>query len=142
LTTSSDEFLGDPDNIHNFPNTGFIYVKSTNKTIEMMNYWLDARERFPANHEQNIFNFIKTDLVDMLRVKVRYIDTEYCGGFCNHGNDLNKICTMHANCCVGLYAKLHDLRKIIEDWKLYMAMPVEERKRGGFKWRVRGLCMH
>ncbi|KAJ3709141.1 hypothetical protein LUZ61_012846 [Rhynchospora tenuis] len=142
LTTSSDVFFGDPDNINNFPNTGFIYVKPTQKAIEMMNYWLDARDRNPPNHEQHIFNLIKADLVEQLKVKIQYIDTAYCGGFCNHGNDLNKICTMHANCCIGLQAKLHDLRKVIEDWKFYTALPIEERKKGWFTWRVQGLCMH
>ncbi|KAJ3709142.1 hypothetical protein LUZ61_012847 [Rhynchospora tenuis] len=132
LTTCSDEFLGDPDDINNSPNTGLIYVKPTQKTIEMMNYWLDARNRYPPNHEQTIFNNIKADLADNLTVKIQYIDTSYCGGFCNHGNDLNKICTMHANCCIGLQSKLHDLRKIIEDWKFYKALPIEEKRNGSF----------
>lgn len=135
-------FFGNPDNIDNFPNTGLIYVKSTKKAIEMMDYWINAREKNPGQHEQTVFNIIKTDLVNMLRVKVRYIDTAYCGGFCNHGNDLNKICTMHSNCCVGLYAKLHDLRKIIDDWKFYLALSMEERIKGNFTWTVPGLCMH
>ncbi|KAJ1704668.1 hypothetical protein LUZ63_004447 [Rhynchospora breviuscula] len=143
LTASSDEFLGNPDDINNYPNTGLIYVKSTQKTIEMMNYWIDARNRYPPNHEQTIFNFIKADLAHNLTVKIQYIDTSYCGGFCNHGNDLNKICTMHANCCVGLQAKLHDLKQIIEDWKFYTALPIEEKRKGWFTWRVPGLyCMH
>ncbi|KAJ3669210.1 hypothetical protein LUZ60_011160 [Juncus effusus] len=142
LTTSSDQFAGDPDEIHNYPNTGFIYVKSTKKTIKMMKYWHDAREKFPPNHEQNIFNFIKEDLVNQLGMKVQYIDTKYCGGFCNHGKDLNKICTMHANCCVGLGAKLHDLRSVVDDWKKYTTLPIEEKRKGWFTWRVPGFCIH
>ncbi|OAY86061.1 Uncharacterized protein ACMD2_05511 [Ananas comosus] len=49
-----------------------------------------------------------------------YVDTDYRGGSCNHGNDLNTVYTMHARCCVGLdWNKIHDLKNLLEDWKNY-----------------------
>nr|CAB3479268.1 unnamed protein product [Digitaria exilis] len=44
-------------------NTGFYYIKSTNRTIEMMKYWRAARERFPGQHDQTVFISIKHELV-------------------------------------------------------------------------------
>ena len=36
-------------------NTGFYYVKSTNRTIEMLKRWQAARWRFRATHDQDVF---------------------------------------------------------------------------------------
>ncbi|XP_072973507.1 uncharacterized protein At4g15970-like [Typha angustifolia] len=142
ITTSSDMFLGDPDYLFNFPNTGFIYVKSSEKTIEALKFWHEARERYPATHEQNIFNEIKKELVDRFQVKIQYLDTAYSGAFCNYGKDLNKICTMHASCCVGLGNKIHDLRNLLNDWRNFTALPLEQKRNGKFSWRVPGKCIH
>lgn len=71
-------------------------------------------------HEQNIFNLVKKEHVQKFRLKIQYVDTDYRGGSCNHGNDLNTVYTMHARCCVGLdWNKIHDLKNLLEDWKNY-----------------------
>lgn len=36
MATSSDVYSGDPDDLSNWPNTGFYYVKSTGRTVEML----------------------------------------------------------------------------------------------------------
>ncbi|KAJ3709129.1 hypothetical protein LUZ61_012834 [Rhynchospora tenuis] len=141
MATSCDKYWGDPDAIYNWANTGFYYVKSSNKTIQMMRYWLDARNRFPPHHEQNIFNQIKPDLVDALGLNIQFVDQKYFGSFCEFSSDLNKICTMHANCCVnGLDAKIHDMRNLMEYWKNYTALPKEEKNKGWFTWTKPGHC--
>lgn len=142
LTVSSDVFFGDPDNLGNFPNTGLLYMKSTKKNAEALEYWYEARERFPSINEQNVFNKIKREFVYKFQLKIQYISTDFCGGFCNRGKDMNKICTMHANCCVGLRNKIHDLRNILADWKNFTSLPDEIKKTGQFTWRVPGRCIH
>ncbi|KAL6909557.1 hypothetical protein ACP4OV_001838 [Aristida adscensionis] len=141
MTISSDVFFGDPDNINNFPNTGFFYVKPNNRTIAMTKLWHEARGRYPGQNEQPVFNAIKKDLVGgELRLRVRYLDPAFMGGFCSYGRDLGKICTMHANCCVGLKPKLRDLRTVLDDWRNYTRMPHWARHTA--KWTVPGACIH
>ena len=33
--------------------------------------------------------------------------------------DMNKVVTMHSNCCIGLQTKLYDLHLALDDWKSY-----------------------
>ncbi|XP_072990912.1 uncharacterized protein At4g15970-like isoform X1 [Typha latifolia] len=140
---SCDVFLGNAEDVRNYPNTGFIYMKSNKKDIKVLKYWNKARKQYPTMNEQNVFNKIKHELVAKIPVKMQFVDTKYLGGFCNYGKDLNEIRTMHSNCCVGLQAKLHDLHMILDEWKNYTALPVAEREKGGFTWRVPGgICIH
>ncbi|KAF0927780.1 hypothetical protein E2562_036200 [Oryza meyeriana var. granulata] len=144
MTTSCDVFNGDGDDLGNWPNTGFYYVKSTNRTVEMLRRWRAARTRYPPNHEQNIFNYIKHELAGGLGVRVRFLDTAVFGGFCQlFRNDMGRACTMHANCCVGLGNKLHDLRSALDQWRNYTSLAPEERKKNGgrrFGWSVPAKC--
>ncbi|XP_020093136.1 uncharacterized protein At4g15970-like [Ananas comosus] len=142
ISTSCDFYFGDPNSPINFPNTGFLFVKSYKKNIELFEYWHESREKFPGNHEQFVFNQIKFELADRFRVNIQYLDPANFGGFCNHTKGLDTIYTMHANCCVGLQAKLHDLRSVLDDWKVYKALTTdEEKRRGQFTWRA-GICLH
>ncbi|OAY72666.1 Uncharacterized protein ACMD2_08246 [Ananas comosus] len=142
ISTSCDFYFGDPNSPINFPNTGFLFVKSYKENIELFEYWHESREKFPGNHEQFVFNQIKFELADRFRVNIQYLDPANFGGFCNHTKGLDTIYTMHANCCVGLQAKLHDLRSVLDDWKVYKALTTdEEKRRGQFTWRA-GICLH
>ncbi|XP_073003714.1 uncharacterized protein At4g15970-like [Typha latifolia] len=141
IVMSTDFYIGDPNSLGNYPNGGFLYVKSSKKTVEFYKNWRLSRERFPGQHEQYVFDKTKGEISAKLHVKIQFLDTTYFGGFCQHGKDLNKICTMHANCCVGLENKLFDLRNVLEDWKRYKAQ-LAERRMSDFSWRVPGRCIH
>ncbi|CAN6302783.1 unnamed protein product [Urochloa humidicola] len=140
MSVSSDVFFGDPDRIDNFPNTGFFHVRPNNRTIAMTRIWHQARERYPGMNEQPVFNAIKKGLVADLGLRVQYMDPAFMGGFCSYGKDLRKICTMHANCCVGLGNKLRDLRTVLDDWKKYTRMPHWAKHTA--RWTVPGACIH
>lgn len=140
MSISSDVFFGDPDNIDNFPNTGFFHVRPNKRTIAMTRAWHEARERYPGRNEQPVFNAIKKGLVRDLGLRVQYMDPAFMGGFCSYGKDLRKICTMHANCCVGLTNKLRDLATVLGDWKNYTRMP--HWAKHAAKWTVPGACIH
>jgi hypothetical protein len=140
MSVSSDVFFGDADNVDNFPNTGFFHVKPNNRTVAMTAAWHEARERFPGKNEQPVFNAIKKGLVADLGLRLQYIDPAFVAGFCSYGKDLGKVCTMHANCCVGLRNKLADLRTVLDDWRNYTAMPHWARHQA--KWTVPGACIH
>ncbi|CAN6321951.1 unnamed protein product [Urochloa humidicola] len=140
MSVSSDVFFGDPDRIDNFPNTGFFHVRPNNRTIAMARIWHQARERYPGLNEQPVFNAIKKGLVADLGLRVQYMDPAFMGGFCSYGKDLRRICTMHANCCVGLGNKLRDLRTVLADWKNYTRMPHWAKHTA--KWTLPGACIH
>nr|CAB3475260.1 unnamed protein product [Digitaria exilis] len=143
ITTSSDFYFGDPDDLGNFPNTGFIYFKATARNARAMAYWHAARRRFPENHDQFVFNEIKRELAGELGVRIRFIDAATVSGFCQLGRDLNRIATVHMTCCIGLENKLFDLKRVILDWKRYMAHPLWERKMGKIGWTFEGgRCIH
>ncbi|PAN26811.1 hypothetical protein PAHAL_5G040100 [Panicum hallii] len=143
ITTSSDFYFGDPDDLGNFPNTGFIYFKSTPRNARAMAYWHAARRRFPENHDQFVFNEIKRELAGELGVRIRFIDAATVSGFCQLGRDLNRIATVHMTCCIGLENKLFDLKRVVADWKRYMAHPLWERRMGKIGWTFEGgRCIH
>lgn len=142
LVMSSDFFVGDPNSPGNYPNGGLLYVKSCAGTIGFYKHWQSSRERFPGMHEQYVFDkIVKEGVPPHLATKVQFLDTNYFGGFCQHGNDLSKVCTMHANCCVGLENKLFDLKNVLEDWKTYKTRAAVGNTEY-FSWRVPGRCIH
>ncbi|XP_062187523.1 uncharacterized protein At4g15970-like [Phragmites australis] len=141
MTTSSDVFGGDIDSLDNWPNTGFYYVKATNRTVEMLRRWRAGRARFPPNHEQHIFNYIKHELAAELGARIQFLDTARFGGFCQlFRGDIGSAWTMHANCCVRLGNKLHDLGDVLDQWKNYTGLSPQEKKSRKFEWRVPAKC--
>ncbi|KAJ8442712.1 hypothetical protein Cgig2_001805 [Carnegiea gigantea] len=62
------------------------------------------------------YNFVFTKI----GLKIRFLDTDYFGGFCTPSKDFNKVCTMHAYCCFKLHQKIPDLNTILEEWKSYV----------------------
>lgn len=121
-----DRYRGNTsDRVHNAPNGGFTFVRSNNRSIEFYKYWFSARERYPGLHDQDVLNKIKNrHYIDRIGLTMRFLSTAHFGGFCEPSKDLNEVCTMHANCCVGLDAKLHDLRILMKDWKHYKSLPM------------------
>ncbi|PWZ09975.1 Uncharacterized protein Zm00014a_007635 [Zea mays] len=116
---------------------------ATPRNARAMAYWHAARRRFPENHDQFVFNEIKRELADGLGVRIRFIDAATVSGFCQLGRDLNRIATVHMTCCVGLENKLFDLKRVIVDWKHYMARPLWERQMGKIGWTFQGgRCIH
>jgi hypothetical protein len=147
MAISTDFFSGDPDDaVKNAPNTGFYYVKSTNRTVEMLRRWRAARSLprpsggGPTN-DQGIFNEIKAGLVaGELQIRLVFLDTVFFDGFCRLHGEMDKVCTMHANCCIGLETKVHDLRNVVADWKNYSSLTPPEKTGAQLKWRYPAEC--
>ncbi|CAO2815184.1 unnamed protein product [Amaranthus hypochondriacus] len=138
--TACDSFNGMEYDIGNAPNNGFLFVRSNNRTINFYKYWVSSRQTYPNLHEQDVFNRIKGDTyVTQLGVKFRFLTTDYFGGFCSLSRDFDKVCTMHANCCVGLERKLADLKITLEKWKMYFYRPNASLPQT-FEWGVPKYC--
>lgn len=143
VAIASDYFNGDPESMRNRPNGGFLYVRSMNRTVEFYRRWRQARDRFPAgSNEQYILGRVQGELSRRVGVRMQFLDTAHCGGFCQLSGDLGRVCTLHANCCTGLANKVHDLRNVLRDWRNYTAAAPEARRRGGFRWTKPGKCIH
>ncbi|XP_073051888.1 uncharacterized protein At4g15970-like [Primulina eburnea] len=109
--------------VGNSPNGGFNYVKSNNKTIKFYKFWYMGKDYFPGTHDQDVLNMIKmVPYVANLEMEIRFLNTAYFGGFCEPSKDLDVVITMHANCCIGLDNKIHDIQMVIDDWKRYMEL--------------------
>ncbi|XP_059279724.1 uncharacterized protein At4g15970-like [Lycium ferocissimum] len=136
-----DHFLGNPEDVENRPNGGFLFVRSNNRSIEFYKFWYTSRETYPDLHDQDVLNNIKYDsfIID-IDLKMRFLDTTYFGGFCEPSKDLNEVCTMHANCCFGMESKLHDLRVLLQDWKNFLSLPPTLKRSLAFSWRVPQNC--
>ncbi|XP_073000907.1 uncharacterized protein At4g15970 [Typha latifolia] len=136
-----DHFMGDSTDLSNKANGGFNYVKSNNRSIEFYNFWYSSREKYPGYHDQDVLNFIKHDpFIAEIGIRFRFLSTTYFGGICEPSRDFSKVCTMHANCCIGLSSKLHDIRVILEDWRNYMSLPPSIKNSGVYLWRVPQNC--
>ncbi|KOM54570.1 hypothetical protein LR48_Vigan10g046200 [Vigna angularis] len=136
-----DFFNGNSSDIGNFPNGGFKYMRSNERTIWFIKFWINARIYFPGLGEQAVFNMIKLHpLIADMKVKIRFLSTDYFGGFCEPSKDLNQVSTMHANCCIGIENKIHDLKILLEDWKKYMALSDHDREHLSHSWTVPQRC--
>ncbi|KAK8934560.1 hypothetical protein KSP39_PZI014709 [Platanthera zijinensis] len=136
-----DKFIGDHLDRNNIPNGGFSFVKSNNRTIEFYKFWYSSREKHPGYHDQDVLNIIKFDpLVDELGLKMRFLSTTFFGGICEPSGNFNVVCTMHANCCVGLHRKINDIRVMLDDWRRYMALPPTLKNLRLPLWRVPQKC--
>ncbi|KAK4490877.1 hypothetical protein RD792_001592 [Penstemon davidsonii] len=137
-----DKFNGNPWDMKNAPNGGFIYVKSSNQTIEFYKFWIKSREVDPRKNEQDVLNRIKFDpfVRKNIGVEIKFLDTVCFGGFCQPSKDLNLVCTMHSNCCIGLDNKIHDLKIMLEDWRKYMSLSESERRSQPTTWSVPQYC--
>ncbi|WZZ35427.1 hypothetical protein YC2023_018828 [Brassica napus] len=118
-----DRFFGNPFDSDNWVNGGFTYVRSNNRSIEFYKFWHKSRLDYPELHDQDVFNRIKhMPYITEIGIQMRFFDTVYFGGFCQTSRDINLVCTMHANCCIGLEKKLHDLNLVLDDWRKYLSL--------------------
>ncbi|KAJ4785815.1 Nucleotide-diphospho-sugar transferase family protein [Rhynchospora pubera] len=143
LAFASDFFYGDEDSIEtSTPNGGFMYVKSSNKTVQFFKSWYEQRVNYPDQHDQYVLNQIKVEFTKRFQVRMQFVNSLYTAGFCEMSKDISKVCTVHANCCVTIGAKLQDLRSILEDWKTYKSIPPWVKEKENFRFRDHGICLH
>ncbi|XP_077248039.1 uncharacterized protein At1g28695-like [Tasmannia lanceolata] len=120
LQISCDNFNGRPLDISNQINTGFYFVRSSNKTIALFEKWYASKNNSVGMKEQDVLaKMTSTGVLRQMGMRVRFLDTHYISGFCQSSRDFREVITMHANCCRTIKAKLIDLRAYLGDWKNY-----------------------
>ncbi|CAO2167543.1 unnamed protein product [Urochloa humidicola] len=141
MSFSLDNSKAKPVLLDNEFNGGFYYMKSTSRSVAVIKYWRAARSRFDGNPiDQVVLNTIKHEFVTELGVRIQPLETEYISGFCDFQERLDKVCTVHANCCMGLENKINDLNNIAADWRNYTSLTPEERKKGDIKATAPSKC--
>ncbi|CAL5073459.1 unnamed protein product [Urochloa decumbens] len=125
MAFSCDWYHGSsPYDLDKRANGGFLYVKGSARTAAFYAGWWDAsRAAYPGQHEQFVFEQVKRELGERHGVTVQFVDTAYLGTFCERGKrkDWRKLCTFHANCVIGLQAKLETLRGVLDEWQRFKA---------------------
>lgn len=118
IAISSDKYFGkDPYDLQKQANGGFVYARSNARTISFFKGWYEARTG--RLNEQDVFDRVKRELSLRLDVTVHFIDTAYCGGFCQPKMDFRRLSTFHGNCLKGLRVKLKRLRGVLGEWKKF-----------------------
>jgi hypothetical protein len=143
IQITCDKYNGNPLDVKNEANTGFMYVRSNERTISFYRYWYLSRRFFPGQKEQDVLNILKFRRQFAGRgLKFRFLETKYFGGFCERGQDLDDVYTMHANCCKGLKAKLIDLRNALGDWEEYRNLTINSSSPNLGEWRPANACLN
>ncbi|XP_062193492.1 uncharacterized protein At4g15970-like [Phragmites australis] len=124
LAMSCDWFHGsNPYDLDKRANGGFVYAKASARTVAFYGAWYEARSAHPGKNEQELFDKLKRKLSARHGVTAQFVDTAYLGTLCERRKrrDFNKLCTFHANCLIGLKAKLETLRGVLDEWKQFKA---------------------
>eukprot|EP00250_Pteridium_aquilinum_P018795 c24208_g4_i1 orf=401-1516(-) len=142
VQVACDAYLGYSKSLKNKANGGFIYARANKRSINFYKYWYMAREVFPGKHDQDVLNKIKKDdALAEIGLRLEFFDTKYISGFCQPSHDLEKVVTMHANCCYGLQNKLDDLRQILADWKKFRSTTPSKKRVEKLTWSAPKACL-
>ncbi|XP_024522488.1 uncharacterized protein At1g28695-like [Selaginella moellendorffii] len=135
-----------------YPNCGFMHAHANNRTLQLYKYWYHARLAFPGQPDQDVLTaaMFKDEYWDM-GVKTRFLRTELFGSFCQAKHRVGEICTMHANCCIGMHRKVKDLQLLSSDWAGYVNRSRSSHNRfrnssfakeaGDFRWSAPRECL-
>jgi hypothetical protein len=142
IQITCDKYNGNPFDVKNEANTGFMYVRSNERTISFYRYWYLSRRFFPGQKEQDVLNILKFRRQFAGRgLKFLFLETKHFGGFCQRSRDLDDVYTMHANCCKGLKAKLIDLRNALADWVEYRNPTINSSSSSLGGWTPANACL-
>jgi len=120
LQISTDMYYGNPWSKKNPINTGFYFVRSSNKTISLFETWYGQKDNSTGKKEQDVLlNLINGGIIEHLEIRVRFLDTLYFSGFCQNSKDFRLVITIHANCCKSINAKMKDMKVTLSDWKRF-----------------------
>lgn len=88
----------------------------------MFDAWYAARKDNIGWKEQDVLIKLinmNNGLFRQLGLKVKFLDTLYFSEFCQNSKDVQRVVTVHGNCCQSISAKLSDLTAVFHDWKRF-----------------------
>ncbi|CAL9162983.1 unnamed protein product [Musa hybrid cultivar] len=141
LGFATDFFDGDAKSLQNVPNGGLMYVKACSNNVELYKYWKLLCKQYPTADRRSILSKGLADGVVPFNLRFQFLDTANFGGFCQPRGEPSKVCTVQANCCGSAEEKVRGLRSLIQDWKKYRSISMEEKEGGGgFSWSNTSRC--
>lgn len=129
----------------NLVDVGPLFMKSDDITVDFLKFWQMERNLFPSLYKSFCEMARRNDILGMVGMRIKYLDTAYFGGFCEPSKDMNmsQVCTMDASCCDNIKSKVHDLRLVFDDWINYTAPLSANVSLGSssFSWRAPKKCI-
>ncbi|KAI4320098.1 hypothetical protein MLD38_033611 [Melastoma candidum] len=143
LQISVDGFNGNETSEGNPINTGFYMIRSSNRTIALFDEWYGRRNVSVGMKEQDVLAvMIREGVLRKLEVRTRFLDTVFFSGFCQDSRDVREVCTVHANCCRTIEAKLVDLTQVIHDWERFKGSTNDTQPPQPFVWMPHSACQN
>ncbi|WCJ27476.1 Nucleotide-diphospho-sugar transferase family protein [Euphorbia peplus] len=102
------------DSTSSHGNAGFFYVRANLISIDFLLMWNLINVIHPATRYKSVCEIALYEDFKRIDVDIRFIDTQYYGGFCDTNKDISNIYTMRANCCPDLDHKIHDLNIFLD----------------------------
>lgn len=146
LQISVDEYNGDPRSQKNLINTGFYFIRSNNRTIDLFRKWYGMKDNSTGMKEQDVLlELMRKGIFKQLGMRVKFLDTQYFSGFCQDSKNIWSVTTVHSNCCRHIDAKVSDLKFVLRDWKRFTALKAKyptmgRNKTMTYRWSPHNAC--
>ncbi|KAL9434802.1 uncharacterized protein At1g28695 [Citrus clementina] len=146
LQISVDEYNGDPRSQKNLINTGFYFIRSNNRTIDLFSKWYGMKDNSTGMKEQDVLlELMRKGIFKQLGMRVKFLDTQYFSGFCQDSKNIWSVTTVHSNCCRHIDAKVSDLKFVLRDWKRFTALKAKyptmgRNKTMTYRWSPHNAC--
>lgn len=146
LQISVDEYNGDPRSQKNLINTGFYFIRSNNRTIDLFSKWYGMKDNSTGMKEQDVLlELMRKGIFKHLGMRVKFLDTQYFSGFCQDSKNIWSVTTVHSNCCRHIDAKVSDLKFVLRDWKRFTALKAKyptmgRNKTMTYRWSPHNAC--
>lgn len=121
--------------------SGLFYMKSNDFSVEIFRYWKVEGVLYPNSYVETLCSevLINQEIFEMLGGRIRFLNTDYYGGFCQPSNNVSEVYTIHGNCCDNIESKVYDLRLVLDDWRKFNALSSND-SLGLFPWRAPSKC--
>ncbi|CAA0842456.1 Nucleotide-diphospho-sugar transferase family protein [Striga hermonthica] len=139
----SVDFVNRNSSLNRIPiNTGFYFVRSNEKTVSLFQTWYDMRKNSTGMKEQDVLEKLMIDgFLEKHGLKTRFLDPTYFSGFCEDSRDVERVATVHANCCRSISAKVADLKAVLKTWKKFRSDKSTGNWNGNFQWPSHTSCI-
>jgi len=92
IQITCDKFNENPLDVSNEANTGFMYVRSNERTISFYRYGYLSRHFYPGQKEQDVLNILKFRKQFVGRgIKFMFLEAKYSWEFCERSQNLDEI---------------------------------------------------
>lgn len=120
---------------------GLFYVKSNDISVEFFNYLKLVGVLYPNTPFESLCEIAtEQEIMEMLGMRIKFLDKVYFGGFCQPLKNNSEVYTMQANCCEKIESKVHDLKLVLDDWSNFTGQSSNNSLGTLSSWRAPDKC--